>query len=131
MVKKTFWKFFLWKKSPCFDEESYEIAKDFWRIWVGLLLEQSRVLFSEKNCENCPTLETVQHDLNPSAQSWCNYQGHWQMVVCVGPDNTKSMTPLHSSESRMVASERVTRRQASDLGSRLLTTHLVPDGEDK
>jgi hypothetical protein len=26
---------FLKKKSPCFDKESYEIAKVFWRIWVA------------------------------------------------------------------------------------------------
>jgi hypothetical protein len=35
MVKGTFLQNFPLKKSPCFEEKSYEIAKDFWRIWVA------------------------------------------------------------------------------------------------
>jgi hypothetical protein len=34
MVKGTFCKI-SFKKIQCFEEESYEIAKDFWRIWVA------------------------------------------------------------------------------------------------
>jgi hypothetical protein len=72
------------------------------------LWEKTRTACSQREMWELPNTGLYNINLT-QAQSWCNYQGHWQKWWWV--QITQICDSLHSSESRMVA--RVTRRQAS------------------